>query len=146
HVQIETIFPRPTFDWSSFNLEQINSSPCERLKRAVARAGLMRKLDDERELVGVFGKIFVRRWQKKARVVFATVLQMLAQNHPAVFLSGAPSSNGCARKVALSDDSCDAARCIFCRNAFDLRIRSQESPALIEGDRVGFNGGDHLES
>ena len=57
----------------------------------------------------------------------------------------APSGDGCACHVALSDHSCDAAGCIFCRDALDLRIRSQESAALIEGERVGFNGCDHLE-
>ena len=108
-------------------------------------ARLMRKLNDERELIRIFSEIFLRREEKKARVVFAAVLQLLAQNHAAVFFGGALSGDGCAGQITLSQHASHAARGVFRRDPLDLRIRSQKTPALIQRHRVRFDCGDRLE-
>src|SRR5712691_1872871 len=83
-IKVEAIFPRATFHWPAFDLKQIDSAPRERLEGIVQRAGPMRECDNQRQLVCAFREICGRREQEKARVVFAAVLQMLAQNHAAI--------------------------------------------------------------
>src|SRR5690348_3110403 len=105
----------------------------------------MRELNHQRELVSVFSKISLRCEQKKPRVVFAAVFQMLAQNHSAIPLGRAFSGDGRARRITPADDPLDAARGIFRRDSLDLRISSQEAAALIERDRMRFHGANLLE-
>src|SRR5207302_7896146 len=100
----------------------------------------------ERETIRICGEILIRREQEKARVVFAAVLQMLAQNHAVVFFGGALSGDGRAGQVALRYNASDAACCIFRRNSLDLRIRRQKTPALIQRDRMRFDCRDRLET
>src|SRR5207237_2601344 len=62
-----------------------------------------------------------------------------------VFFDCATSGNSCTRWITDADDARDAARGVFGGNPFDLRIGSQETPALIERHRVRLDGGDRLE-
>src|SRR5438552_6535128 len=105
----------------------------------------MRKLDDERETIRLFSELIIRREQEKARVVFAAVFQMLAQNHAAVFFGGSSSGDSCAGQIALSQNARHAARGVFRRDPLYLRIRRQKTPALIQRDGMRFHGGDRLE-
>ena len=70
---------------------------------------------------------------------------MLAQNCATVFFDCATSGNSRPRWITTADDARDTARRVFRGNPFDLRIGSQETPALIERHRVRLDGGDRLE-
>src|SRR5260221_3623101 len=50
-IEIETIFPRPAFDGTALNLQQVDAASRERIERVVQRARLVREFDDQRKFV-----------------------------------------------------------------------------------------------
>ena len=96
----------------------------------------MWEFNDQRDFVGVVRKIRGRCEQKKARVVFTAVLQMFAKNHPAMLLCRTFSRDSRTRCLTLFQNSRHTAGGVFGRNPLKVRISCQETPALIECDRM----------
>src|SRR4030095_8723175 len=99
----------------------------------------MREFNHERDFVGGVRKIRGRCEQKKARVVFTAVLQMFSQNHSAMLLSRAFSRDSRTRRLTCFKNSHHTPSGVFGRYSLKLRISRQETPALIERDRVRFH-------
>src|ERR1700722_1228883 len=101
----------------------------------------MIELENERKLVGVFGRIGGGCKEEEARVVFAVVFQMLAQDRATVNRRGATAGDGRARFVFRVDDGADAAGSVLGDHALEARMGDKELLALRGGARMRIN--DH---
>src|SRR4051794_24801819 len=79
-VEVEVVLPGLAAQGPALDLEQVYPAPREGLQGVVERAGAMRELEDERELVGLRAVRRLGREQDEARVVLAVVFQALAED------------------------------------------------------------------
>src|SRR5216683_4088163 len=102
----------------------------------------MWKFNRQRRLVSVRYELSRRPEQEEARVVFAAIFQVFAQNDSTIVLKGAPASDRRASWIARADNLRHATRRILRDHAPYLRIGFQKTPALFQRDRVRLNRGN----
>src|SRR5215204_5562607 len=141
-VEVEVILPRAPAQGAALYLEQVYPTARERLKRVVERAGAVRELEDERELVSAVGLRGRGREQEEARVVLRVVFKPGAQHLSAVDFGGAATRDGRARRVATSEDFGDAPGGVLGGRTAYVGARGEEALALRERDRVRLDRAD----
>ena len=104
----------------------------------------MAHLKRQGELVGSLRNRTRWNQEQKTRVILAVILEMFAQNLPAIDPAAPASSDRAAGRVALLHNFADASGRVILGDAFDVRMHPEEFFTLRQRHRMRFHRGQPL--